>query len=208
MFTGRRLALTLAFAGLILVAFGAGCRGFFVQPTLSTLSVAPSSQTIETGPTDNTQQFTVTGTYSDGSTGNPGVTWTSSEPSVATVNSSGLATAVAIGETSITATALQNGTITGSAALTVSVCITSITLNPAGTQTISINAQTTPFVATASECGGGSVNVTDIAVWNSTVTTVATITDGVATLEATGTTSITATVGSITSLPTTLNVTN
>jgi hypothetical protein len=208
MLTGRKLGLTLAFVGLILVAFGAGCRGFFVQPTLSTLSVAPSSQTIETGPTDNTQQFTVTGTYSDGSTGNPAVTWTSSEPATATVSSSGLATAVAIGQTSITATAVQNGTITGSAALTVSVCVQSITLNPAGTQTVSINAGTESFTATAIECGGGSVDVTDIAVWTSTVTTVATITDGTATLQAAGTTGITASVGNITSPTTTLNVTN
>ncbi|MFY9906439.1 MAG: Ig-like domain-containing protein [Terriglobales bacterium] len=208
MLSGRKVALTLVFTGLVALATGVSCRGFFVSPTLSTISVSPSSQTIETGSTDNTQQFTATGTYSDGSTGNPPVSWTSSEPGFATVSASGLATAVSIGQTSITATSVQNGTITGSAALTVSVgCIESITLSQVGTQTVPLNDGTYSITASATTCTG-PVDVTDIALWTSTNTSVATITDGTATLVAAGTTGITASVGAITSPTTTLNVTD
>jgi uncharacterized protein YjdB len=50
-------------------------------------------------------QLTATGTFSDGSTFNltGQVTWSSSNTSVATVNSSGLATAVGAGTVTITA---------------------------------------------------------------------------------------------------------
>jgi|HubBroStandDraft_1064217.scaffolds.fasta_scaffold01467_4 hypothetical protein len=206
MLTGRKLALTLAFTVLIALAAGISCKGFFVSPTLSTISVAPSSQTIETGSTDNTQQFTATGTYTDGSTGNPAVSWTSSEPGFATISTSGLATAVSIGQTSITATAVENGTITGSAALTVSVgCIESITLDPASPGTQSLSTGSLQFSATATTCTG-NVDVTQIAVWTSTDTNVATIIDGLATFVADGTTGITAAVGNVVSPTATLNI--
>jgi CSLREA domain-containing protein len=54
---------------------------------------------------DVTGQFTATGTYSDGSTGDltDFVTWASATPSVATINSTGLATALAPGTSVITA---------------------------------------------------------------------------------------------------------
>ena len=209
MFTGRKLALSLAFTVLVALATGISCKGFFVSPTLSTISVSPSSQTIVTGSSGNTQQFTATGINSDGSpAGNPAVSWTSSEPSFATISSSGLATAVSVGQTTITATSVQNGTITGSAVLTVSVgCIESITLSEVGTQSVSINMGTYPITASATTCNG-PVDVTQIAVWTSTNTTVATVTDGTVTLVEVGTTGITASVGSITSPTTTLNVTN
>jgi Flp pilus assembly secretin CpaC len=72
--------------------------------TLKSIAVSPSSRSIAAG---TSLQFTALGTYSDGSTQNitPAVAWASSETTVATINSSsGLATAVAFGSTSITAT--------------------------------------------------------------------------------------------------------
>jgi hypothetical protein len=65
--------------------------------TLSSLSVTPTTATIASG---TTQQFTATGTPSDGSTQNltNSVTWSSSLQSVATINASGLATGEATGE--------------------------------------------------------------------------------------------------------------
>ena len=61
-------------------------------PTLSSISLTPSNATIATGAT---QQFTAMGTYSDGSTQNitSQVAWGSSNSSVATISTSGLATA-------------------------------------------------------------------------------------------------------------------
>ena len=65
-----------------------------------------------------TQQFTATGTYSDGSTQNitSTVTWSSAATAVATINSAGLATAIWIGQTTIEA---ASGAINGSTTLTV-----------------------------------------------------------------------------------------
>ena len=207
MFTGRKLALSLAFTALVALATGVSCKGFFVQPTLSTIAVSPSSQTIETGSSDNTQQFTATGTYSDGSTGNPAVTWSSSEPGFATISASGLATSVSIGQTTITATSVQNGTISGTASLTVSVgCIESIALTPSSAS-ITLDQATQSFDAMATTCSG-PVDVTSIATWTSSNTSVATISDGLATAVAVGTTGITAQVGSVISPSATLNVTN
>jgi hypothetical protein len=69
---------------------------------LESIAVTPTSPAIVKG---DTQQFTAMGTYSDGSTQNltSTVTWASGTTSVATINSSGLATGVAAGTSNITA---------------------------------------------------------------------------------------------------------
>ncbi len=71
--------------------------------TLSTLSVSASSTSVSVG---STLQFTATGNYSDLTTKDVTATaaWISSAPSVAAVNSAGLATAVAAGSATISAT--------------------------------------------------------------------------------------------------------
>jgi phage tail sheath protein FI/uncharacterized protein YjdB len=63
---------------------------------LASIAVTPKSKTILPG---QTQQFTATGTFSDATTQSPlaGATWASSNQSVATINSSGLASAVGSG---------------------------------------------------------------------------------------------------------------
>jgi hypothetical protein len=66
----------------------------------------------------STQAFTATGTYSNGSTSQLySATWTSDEPSVATIDKNGIVTGVALGETSITAT--QFGITSPAVSLTV-----------------------------------------------------------------------------------------
>ena len=83
--------------------------------TLQSIAVTPANPSIAKG---LTQQFTATGTYSDGSTQNltTQVTWASATTSVATITSGGLATGVATGTSTISATL---GGITGSTVLTV-----------------------------------------------------------------------------------------
>jgi trimeric autotransporter adhesin len=198
MLTGRKLPLTLAFMVLIGLAVGAGCRGFFVKPNLTQIAVGPATPTIQTGTTNNTQQFTAFGTFDDGSHSNPAVTWSSSDDTVATISASGLATAVSQGTTTITATSVQNPTITGSQPLKVTVgCIISIAVTPTNPSITVGNAQT--FLATATTCSGTAI-ITDVATWVSSNTTVATInSSGVATGLAAGTTNITAAAGGVTS---------
>jgi hypothetical protein len=68
---------------------------------LVSIAVTPASPSITKG---LTQQFTATGTFTDNSTQLlSNVTWASSSNSVATINSTGLATGVAAGTTGITA---------------------------------------------------------------------------------------------------------
>jgi hypothetical protein len=85
------------------------------QATLSSMSVTPVGSSISAG---STQQFAATGSYSNGSTQDltSQVTWASSDNSVATVTSAGLATGVGPGSTTISATL---GGIAGNTELTV-----------------------------------------------------------------------------------------
>jgi hypothetical protein len=83
--------------------------------TLESIEVTPSNPSIATGAT---LPFTATGRYSDGSTGNvtSSVSWSSSTPSVATIDSAGVASAAGPGTTTILA---SSGSVSGSTTLTV-----------------------------------------------------------------------------------------
>jgi hypothetical protein len=98
---------------------GANGTANFTAATLQSISVSPATVTVQAG---STKQFTATGTYSDASMQNitTQVTWSSSNTNVATINSSGLASGIAGGSSSIVAS-LGGGVtaISGSAALTV-----------------------------------------------------------------------------------------
>src|SRR5208337_2784106 len=85
------------------------------DPLLVSMAVTPVNPSIAAG---TTQQFTATGTYSNGSTQNLTSTavWSSSAPGVATISTAGLASALAPGQTTIAA---ASGAINGSTTLTV-----------------------------------------------------------------------------------------
>ena len=100
-----RPLLTVA-AGLFLLAFLAGCGGgFFIHPSLSSTFIDPASATVATG---KTAQLAVSGKYSDGSlreVSGDSVSWSSSDPSTASVTpSGGLVTGVSAGTAVITST--------------------------------------------------------------------------------------------------------
>lgn len=71
-------------------------------PTVTSIAITPNPASIAMGAT---QQFTATATYSDSSTANVTSTanWTAANQAVATMNSAGLATSLASGSTTITA---------------------------------------------------------------------------------------------------------
>lgn len=208
-FVRERLSLTVAFGALVAVAMGAGCAGFFPNPTLESLAVGPPNETIQTGTTGNTLQFSAVGTYDTETRPDSAVTWGSSNKGVATISSGGLATAVAQGQTTITATSTEVPTIQGTTTLTVTVgCITSIAVTPK-MQTIN-SGQTQQYDAMASTCNG-TVDITDTASWASSNTSVATVdATGLASPQAVtvqSTTNITATAGGIVSNTAVLTVT-
>ena len=121
----------------------------FNGASLLSIAVTPANSTISTG---TTQAFTAIGTYSNGSTHNltSQVAWTSSSTSVATINSSGLATAGTAGSTTISATL---GTVVRSTNLTVQMTpLTIITTSlPDGRQnmvytaTLAASGEVTPY---------------------------------------------------------------
>jgi len=83
-------------AALLTLAVAAGCTGFFVNPTLSSLAIGPQNQTITANPVQ-TLQMSATGTFSDGSTKDLSgkVLWSSSSNTCAKISASGLVTPAA-----------------------------------------------------------------------------------------------------------------
>ena len=93
--------------------------------TLASIRVTPATPSILVGAT---QQFVATGTYSDGSSAVIAApTWSSGSVTVATINSSGLATGILPGTSIITAT---SGLQSGNAVLTVTTPPPAIPLPP------------------------------------------------------------------------------
>src|SRR6266496_710591 len=105
-----RRALVPAALGILLLSstLNTGCSGGSSTPvppppkTLVSIAVTPVSPSIVNG---TTQQFTATGNYSEGTTQNvtTSATWSSSDPTVATISSQGLATGLKAGSVTITA---------------------------------------------------------------------------------------------------------
>ncbi|MGA3349012.1 MAG: Ig-like domain-containing protein [Candidatus Sulfotelmatobacter sp.] len=208
--TKHKLRLAASFAVLLLAGLGVACTGFFVNPTISSLAVGPASPVIETGNTSNTVQMTVFGTNSDGSTdSSPSVSWSITPTTIATISSTGLVTSVSVGSATVTAAANQNPSITGTQTLTVTVgCIQSIVLNPTS-GSVTTNLPTLPIDAMATTCNG-TTDVTDVATWTSSNTSLATVSAGEVTIVSGittgGTVQVTASIGNITSLAATITV--
>jgi len=160
---------------------------------VTSIAVSPGTASIAAGAT---QQFTATATYSDGSTGNvtSTATWASSTVSAATIDAAGLATGVAAGSTTVTASV---GSVNVTATLTVTAkVLTAIAVSPA-TASVAVGL-TQQFTATATYSDGSTANVTSAATWTTSSASGATITSGgVATGVAAGTTTITASVSSV-----------
>jgi hypothetical protein len=114
-------------------------------PTLSSITITPASPTVVVG---SAEQFALTATYSDGSTQNltSSAIWTSSQSSIATINSSGFASSKSGGVTIITAAS-------GSLSSSMPLVVTPATPGYGATG----NLQTGRVVATATLLNNGSV---------------------------------------------------
>jgi Big-like domain-containing protein len=154
---------------------------------VASVTVSPATVSILVGAT---QQFTAVTKDSAGNvlTGRV-VTWSTSSSSVATVSGSGLATGIAAGSVTITATSEGKS---GSASLTVSnVPVASVTVSPASA-TILV-AATHQFTAVTKD-SAGNILTGRLVTWSSSNTLVATVNgSGLATGIAAGSVTITAT---------------
>jgi len=158
--------------------------------TLSSIAVSPTTATLDPGAT---LQFTSTATYSDGSTADitSQSAWTSADTSVITVDAKGMASAVAAGSTTVSAT-LDN--VTGSA---------SVVINQPKAQTVVIGPSSLQFAigatqqltATASYKDGTTRDVTSSVAWTVGNPAVASVsTSGLLTGNAAGSTAVTASI--------------
>jgi trimeric autotransporter adhesin len=111
-----------------------GSAALTVAPVLKSISVTPATASLTVS---QTQQFTATATYSDGSTKNLSATstWASSTTASVTISASGLATAVAPGTSTISATVSG---VQGTASVTVHGGTLSVTISGAITGAVTI----------------------------------------------------------------------
>jgi uncharacterized repeat protein (TIGR03803 family) len=183
------------------------------RSSLVSIAVTPSLPSIAAG---TNEQFAATGTFSDNTTQNltADLAWASSNTAIATVSSSGLASAVGPGSATITATckvASTCSTLAGSATLTVTAAtLVSIAITPP-VPSIALGTSET-FTATGTYSDNSTQNLTALVTWSSASPSVAKIsnatgTAGVATSVATGTTLVTAALGSVTSPAVTFTIT-
>lgn len=180
----KKLQLVAAFATLLLFALGVGCSGFFVDPVLTSIAVGPTA-TINQG---GTVQESAIGTYNDGSTKTlgSGVQWSSSETTIASVNSSGLVTGASPGTATITA-AFQATSGTS----TVTVTITGLTAIQITPTTDTVTAPTTVQYKATGTVNGKQEDLTSLVTWSTSDTT------GLVNIDSTGL----ATVNSVTGTP-------
>jgi hypothetical protein len=159
----RKLQILLAFTTLLSLALAVGCRGFFRDPQLTSITAGPQNASIQQG---TTLQMTAVGNFDDGSTKTltKGVFWSSSDDGFASVSQSGVVTGVAAGTATISA---SSGAITGTTTITVTLNnVTAITISP-NNQNVALGGTTT-YTCSATVSGGSPVDVTASVDWSVT----------------------------------------
>ena len=200
------LASALAQGSATVTASLAGVNGsttLTVTPAaLVSIAVTPTNPAIANG---TTRQFVATGTYTDNSTQDitSAVTWASSATSVATISnasgSQGLASSLGVGSSTISASLSGQ---TGTSALTVTpATLVTLAVTPAGS-TIA-KGTTEQFTATGTYTDNSTQDLTATVTWSAADSTVASVsnaagTSGLATGLGVGTTTVIATLGSVT----------
>ena len=176
--TLRRAFLLLPLALPFALAL-AGCN------SLKAISIVPAAGVEILTAVGQTAQYTAVGTSEMGSaaptTSNISATWTVTNPNVATISSTGLATAIGAGYTQILA---DSGGVTATSDLTVNITgpptgaaggsVISIAVIP-GSQSVSSPGQTSQFIAIGTTSTGATVNLTSQAAWSSSSAQIATI---------------------------------
>ncbi len=158
------------------VAFALGVPLTLPLVSVTSVTITPASPLIIVG---NTRQFTATANFSDGSnvdvTNNASTTWSVDDLGVGTVNTTGLVSAVAAGNTNVNAQYLG---VTGHTDFTVSnIVLTSVTVTPASSTFSQGQAQQYTAIATYSDAS--TVNITNDpgTVWSVTDSTLGSITN-------------------------------
>ena len=179
------LRLIGAFAALLSLALAVSCKGFFVNPTITSITIEPSAPSVSV---NGTQQLSAVGTDSNNQTYSltPGtsctgttVCWSSNDTGTVTITTGGLLKGIATGSATITA---SSGAATASASATVTLGnVTAITLSPTNVS-IPMNSTATGssqcITAMATLSGGGTQDVSSTVTWNTNNTTLITVENG------------------------------
>lgn len=180
-----KLHLIGAFAALATLALGVSCKGFFTNPTVTSIAIDPPNPSVSIG---LTTQLTAAGTDSNGNpltlTGGTSCTgttvcWSSDTPTVATVSTGGLLTGVSAGTSTITA---ASGTASATTTATVTLAnVTSIMIVPNNNFSLAESS-----TATGSDCltvnavsGGQNVDITTSVTWQTSDTSILQVENGV-----------------------------
>jgi uncharacterized protein YjdB len=162
-------------------------------PSLVSIVISPPNPSVVIG---KTQQLTVTGTFSDGSTQDvtSSVGWTVPPTNVVAVSSAGLVSALSNGTATVVAT---SGTVSGSDTITVSqASLVSITISPAS-PTIA-KGQTQQFAATGTYNDGSTQDMSSKVLWSSSPANLADLSNsGLLTAKGEGTATVVASSGSM-----------
>lgn len=159
--TNPKLRVIAAFAALATLALAVSCRGFFVNPTLTSIAIAPTTPQVAVNTTLTLQVF---GTYDDGSRNQvkSGISWSSDTPTVAPIDPvTGIITGQGLGTATITADA-EGLTSTATATVFLS-GVTAITVNPT-TGTVSQSGGAQNFMAKAT-ANGSTLDITGTGSW-------------------------------------------
>ena len=185
--TKAKLRLTGSFAALTALALVVACRGFFVNPTVSSITIDPPNPSVSVS---GTEQLTAAATDSNGNpltlTGGTSCTgttvcWSSGTPSVATISTGGLLTGVSAGTSTITA---ASGTASATTTATITLGdVTSIVLGPIGITSFDLQESTT---ASGNDCltamataGGQTIDLTASVTWQTPNSSLITVENGV-----------------------------
>jgi subtilisin family serine protease/uncharacterized protein YjdB len=204
---GLVTGVTVGTTNVIATMSGVSSPAVNISVTVSVvtgITITATSASISKG---STSTLTATATYSDNTTGNVSgsVNWLSSDTTVVTMNSSGIASTQAQGTSNITAS--LNNVTSNSFTLTVTPpLIVSLSVTPT-TPSVAVGS-TIQLTATASFTDGATSNVTNTAVWSSTSNSIATIVSstGMATGVSVGTDTIFVALNNIVSSGVALNV--
>jgi Bacterial Ig-like domain (group 2) len=173
-----RLGLITA---LLSVAIASGCTGFFVSPTLTSISITPNPVSVTVG---QSQPLVATGSNNDGSSSNltGQATWTSSDTNATFVKLS------------------PTGVVTGIQNTTTPVTVTATFKGISGTDSVTVGAQAVTI--TCSSCSGNSISIATNGGTGSAVTLSSNVAadwtssnSAIISVSGTGTTSPTATLG-------------
>lgn len=165
----RKFTLIGAVCVACLLLAAGGCTGFFVNPTVSTVTVSPSTNNLQLGAT---RQLSAIATNSDGSTKDvTGLAiWDTSNSALVSVTSSGLVKALQTTSSTVTITATYK--VSGQATVTVGAQTLTIQSSLGTSVSLATDPAGTAIIFTATQNGSDVTSTTTFTTSNASIISV------------------------------------